>query len=106
MGAADLYCQPNVAPDAFGLAFVEALRAGLPVVTTPLGGAPEVVDASCGVMVPVGDAARLREALLDLISSSDRRTSLGRAGPSRAASLCDPARQVERLDAALMGAWA
>src|SRR5205085_4948086 len=31
---ADVYCQPNDAPEAFGLTFVEALRASLPVVTT------------------------------------------------------------------------
>src|SRR5207249_4126541 len=43
MAAADLHCQPNIGPEAFGVAFVEALYAGLPVVTSNLGGVPEVV---------------------------------------------------------------
>ena len=34
MHAADIHCQPNTAPEPFGLVFVEALYAGLPVVTT------------------------------------------------------------------------
>ena len=52
--AADVYCQPNIAPDSFGLSFIEALSAGLPVVTTRLGAAAEIVDTSCGVLVEPG----------------------------------------------------
>ena len=49
--AADVYCQLNRDPDSFGLSFVEALGASLPVITTRRGGAPEIVDATCGVLV-------------------------------------------------------
>ena len=49
LAAADLFCQPNTAPEPFGLSLVEALQAGLPVVTSGIGGACEIVDASCGV---------------------------------------------------------
>jgi glycosyltransferase involved in cell wall biosynthesis len=48
LGAADIYCQPNTTAEGFGIALVEALGAGLPVVTTGLGGTAEVVDESCG----------------------------------------------------------
>jgi len=34
LAAADIHCQPNTGPEPFGIAFVEALYAGLPVVTT------------------------------------------------------------------------
>ena len=54
MRAADIHCQPNTAPEPFGLAFVEALYAGLPVVTTALGGALEILTDACGVLVPAG----------------------------------------------------
>lgn len=35
----DIYCQPNRAPEPFGIVFVEALRGGVPVVTSAMGGA-------------------------------------------------------------------
>ena len=59
MHAADIHCQPNTAPEPFGLVFVEALYAGLPVVTTALGGALEILTDACGVLVPAGDAPAL-----------------------------------------------
>jgi glycosyltransferase involved in cell wall biosynthesis len=97
LAAADVHCQPNTGPEPFGIAFVEALAAGLPVVTTALGGALEIVDSSCGILVPPGDVARLASALRTLIEAPDRRQALGAAGPSRAVELCDPARQLRRL---------
>ena len=105
MGAADLYCQPNNAPEPFGLAFVEALYASLPVVTTAIGGAVEIVNNECGVLVADGDAAGLRTALSRLVGDAPARRALGAAGPARAAALCDPARQLTAL-ASVVGAVA
>jgi glycosyltransferase involved in cell wall biosynthesis len=103
MQAADLLCQPNTHPEPFGLVFVEALYAGLPVVTTDMGGPREVVTPACGVLVPPGDAGALRGALEGLLTDSDRRRKLGASGPLRAAELCDPARQLGTLARALSG---
>jgi glycosyltransferase involved in cell wall biosynthesis len=47
--AADIYCQPNTAPDAFGASFVEAMHAA--VVTSGIGGALEIVDRDCGCLL-------------------------------------------------------
>ncbi len=101
--AADIHCQPNTGPEPFGLAFVEALLAGLPVVTTALGGALEIVTTECGVLVPAGDAGGLTAALRKLIGDAGERRRLGEAGPARAQALCDPARQLAALAAALVG---
>jgi glycosyltransferase involved in cell wall biosynthesis len=98
LDAADIYCQPNLEPDAFGISFIEALGAGLPVVTTALGGALEIVDARCGVLVKPNDAAALADALALLIDDDDDRHRLGAAGPARARELCDPDVAVRRLD--------
>jgi glycosyltransferase involved in cell wall biosynthesis len=95
--AADIYCQPNTAPDAFGLSFVEALHAGLPVVTSELGGAREIVTDTCGVLIPPGDPVALAQALQPLIRDPGRRSALGLAGPARAAELCEPTKQCRRL---------
>jgi glycosyltransferase involved in cell wall biosynthesis len=101
LAAADLYCQPNVAPEPFGIAFVEALGAGLPVVTTRQGAAEEVVDDSCGVLVPPNDARRLASAIDALITDDEKRRRLSSAGPARARQLCDPSTQLARLSQAL-----
>jgi glycosyltransferase involved in cell wall biosynthesis len=101
MRAADVHCQPNTAPEPFGLAFVEALYAGLPVLTTAMGGALEIVTDDCGVRLPAGDAGALERALRALIVDQDARVRLGSAGPARARELCDPARQLAALAAML-----
>jgi glycosyltransferase involved in cell wall biosynthesis len=98
--AADLHCQPNTGPEPFGVAFVEALAAQVPVVTVDHGGAQEIVDESCGVLVPPSVDA-LAEALRALILDADRRAALAAAGPARAEAVSCPARQAERLVQAL-----
>jgi glycosyltransferase involved in cell wall biosynthesis len=97
LAAADVYCQPNTEPEPFGLAYVEALAAGRPVVASDAGGVREIVDAATGVLVPPGDDVALAAALTRLIGDPALRARLGAAGPTRAADLCDAARQTRRL---------
>jgi glycosyltransferase involved in cell wall biosynthesis len=96
--AADIYCQPNIAPDAFGISYIEALGARLPVVATAIGGALEIVDETCGVLVAPHDVEGLAAALARLIDDADARLTLGAAGPARAATLCDPAAILQRME--------
>jgi glycosyltransferase involved in cell wall biosynthesis len=102
LAAADIYCQPNISPEPFGIAFIEALAAGLPVVTSAIGGAIEIVDDSCGRLVPPNDPASLSTALLRLACDPAERTRLGEAGRVRAHRLCDPAEQIRRLHTTLV----
>jgi glycosyltransferase involved in cell wall biosynthesis len=101
LAAADIYCQPNTWPEAFGLTFTEALAAGLPVITAPVGGALEIVDDSCGRFVEPGELRALARELTSLIDDSVGRDAMGRAGVARARQLVDPARQVPALEAIL-----
>ena len=103
LAAADLYCQPNLAPEPFGIVFVEALAAGLPVVTSAWGGALEIVDESCGRLVPPHDRAALRSALRTLLADPSLRARMSGAGPDRARRLCDPAAVDGRLFDVLSG---
>ncbi|WIG95070.1 glycosyltransferase family 4 protein [Myxococcus sp. SDU36] len=98
--AADIHCHPNLLPEAFGLVFVEALQAGLPVVTTPMGGALEIVDASCGVFVHP-EPEPLALALGRLIEDPQTRVRLGAAGPARAAALSDAGGFLRGMEEAL-----
>jgi glycosyltransferase involved in cell wall biosynthesis len=104
LAAADIYCQPNAGPEPFGIALIEALAVGLPVVTTSIGAAPEIIDDSCGVLVPTGDATSLAEALRGLIDSPKTRAELGAGGAPRAERLCDVQRRTSELYALLSGA--
>src|SRR5262249_9096781 len=98
LAAADIFCQPNQEPEPFGIVFVEALWAGRPVVTTAMGGALEIIDDSCGVLVEPGNRAQLAEVLRRLIESSELRARFHQAGPARAQSISDPASQMRKLE--------
>jgi glycosyltransferase involved in cell wall biosynthesis len=97
LAASDIYCQPNIAPEGFGIAFIEALYAGLPVVASALGGSLEIVDSSCGILVPPGKPEAVAAALEKLITNRDLRIRLGAAGPARAKQLTDAAVQMSLL---------
>jgi len=101
LAAADVLCQPNTSPEPFGVAFVEALAAGLPVVTSDFGGALEIVDASCGVLVSPSNPSALATALQQLLGDASLRARLAARAPIRARELSDPAAQLHRLHAAL-----
>ena len=104
LAGADLLAQPNVEPEPFGIVFAEALLARVPVLTTNMGGAPEIVDNTCGRLVTPRDPDALAAALSELISNAALRTSLGAAGPAHAAARCDPSVVIPQLEAALQAA--
>jgi len=97
LASADIHCQPNFRPEPFGIAFIEALYSRLPVVTTSIGGAEEIVDDSCGILVPQGNEESLASSLKLLIKDPALRRQLGLRGPSRASELCDVTRQLKLL---------
>ena len=103
LAAADVFCQPNVTPEPFGIAFVEALYAGLPVVTSNFGGGSEIVTAECGILTRPGDERDVSHALQSLLNGNVSRSRFAAEGPIRAELLCDPARQMNKLREILFG---
>jgi glycosyltransferase involved in cell wall biosynthesis/2-polyprenyl-3-methyl-5-hydroxy-6-metoxy-1,4-benzoquinol methylase len=68
---------------------VEAMGCGLPVVSTPVGSIPEIIDdGRTGVLVQAGHASELAAALGGLLDDRDLALQIG----------CAAARKVERLD--------
>ncbi len=94
-------CQPNVRPEPFGVALVEGLAAGLPVVTARLGGAVEIVTEGCGRLVPPEDPGALASALDALTAGDGLRARLAAAAPARAREVADPDGQLRALHGAL-----
>ena len=71
--------------ESFGLAIVEAMAAGVPVVATATEGAREVIGAQKnGQLTPTGDSSELARAINDILSSAELRASLSAAGTKRA----------------------
>lgn len=67
--------------EGFPRSILEAMRAGLPVVSTAVGGIPESVqDGENGFTVPRGDVAALRDRLLQLLEDPELRSRMGRKG--------------------------
>jgi glycosyltransferase involved in cell wall biosynthesis len=89
MNAADVYCQPNLGPEPFGVVFVEAMYAGIPIVTSNMGGPAEFVSNECGRLVNAGNTQELVSALRELLADSSLRSQLGKRGLEIASSKFD-----------------
>ncbi len=77
---ATIFCLPSV-QEGFGIVFLEAMAAGLPIVATTAAAVPEVVPhGQAGTLVPPGDVPALSAALAELLARPALRTAYGAFG--------------------------
>jgi glycosyltransferase involved in cell wall biosynthesis len=82
----DIFVMPCVVAqdntrDGTPVVFVEAAATGLPLISTPIGGIPEiVVDSVTGLLVPERNAVAVADAISELSGSLERRQYLGLSG--------------------------
>lgn len=66
--------------EGFPRTTLEAMRAGLPVIVSDVGGASEaVIEGQTGYCIPKGDVATLRAKILLLVNNPDLRQQMGQA---------------------------
>lgn len=79
----DIFALPSRG-EGFGLAYLEAMAYGKPVVAGAHGGAPEIVeDGATGYLVPHGDVPQLANALATLLANPELRKKMGARGRGR-----------------------
>ncbi len=84
MKQADIFVFPSLF-EGFALVLLEAMAAGLPVITTPNTAGPDLIEHGVeGLIIPAGDADALCEAMRSLGSDSARITTMGRAAHEKA----------------------
>jgi glycosyltransferase involved in cell wall biosynthesis len=71
------------------LSVMEAMAAGKPMISTAVGGVPELVEDGCGLLVPPRDAQALSKAMSHMLENPSARKSMGEKSARRA---------VERFD--------
>lgn len=71
---------PSVADETFGISIAEAMACGVPVVSTEVGGIPEVVKDRGGILVPPRDSDALAQAAKQIIDDDDLRKAFGESG--------------------------
>ena len=93
--AADVYVHAARAEN-LPLTVIEAMACGVPVVASDVGGVPElVVEGETGLLLDVGDARGMAEAIVALLDDAGRRREMATAGVARVASGFTLERQVD-----------
>ena len=107
LAGTDLMIHPAI-EEPFSHSILEGMRAGLPIVASRVGGIPEALtDGETALLVPSKDPAALAAAVIEMLSSSEKRLAFGRANQERwrrdfrLATMID---RVERYFAAMLTA--
>lgn len=97
-------CAENGDRDGLPTVLLEAMAAGVPVVSTPVTAIPELItDGETGVLTAERDAVGLADAIQQLLASPEHRTRLAAAGRARVQTCHDTVRNSRRLLAAFAG---
>jgi hypothetical protein len=94
---ADAFVLPTLA-DCFSIASIEAMATGLPVITTAMGGVPDIVESGrTGYLIRPGDTRELARSLTSIVENAAHRQAMGEAGRARAVRQFDARRSAHQL---------
>lgn len=97
----DVVVHASITPEPFGQVVIEGMAEGLPVIATDGGGVREIVNhGKNGLLVPMGDAAAMAQAMESLLNDPEEAARLGSAGyrwVRRHFTAAQSARKIERV---------
>ncbi len=97
LSGSDIFVLPTLR-DQFPTVLLEAMAAALPVISTTVGGVPEIVQhAVTGLLVPPEDANALGGAICRVVSNPQERDRMGRSGRARVLAHFSAQRWLDQL---------
>jgi glycosyltransferase involved in cell wall biosynthesis len=94
---------PNTWREGMGIATLEAISCGKPVVITDNWGLSDTTeDGSNGFVVPIGDTSALADRLLRLLKDKDMRATMGQHSRSRAQELFNMKKNIKKIEEILI----
>jgi N-acetyl-alpha-D-glucosaminyl L-malate synthase BshA len=94
LNSADVFLIPSQS-ESFGLAALEAMACGLPVVSSSVGGLPELIRHNeTGFIAEIGDVDRMAKYVIELLSNERKYKLFSENSRNRAVTLFDKARVV------------
>ncbi|MEK6571871.1 MAG: N-acetyl-alpha-D-glucosaminyl L-malate synthase BshA [Bacteroidota bacterium] len=98
LSAADLFLMPSQS-ESFGLSALEAMACGVPVVSSSVGGLPElVVHGETGFIAEIGDIQRMARYAIDLLTNEEKHGLFADASRRRAVELFDMEKVVDQYE--------
>src|SRR5829696_1894388 len=89
MRTLDVFVLPSFA-EGTSNSVIEAMAHGLPIITTNVGGSPDLLTPDAGILVPPGDSGALADAMQRLASDPALRKRMGQAARERYLELFAP----------------
>ncbi len=95
LSAADLFLMPSQS-ESFGLSALEAMACGVPVVSSSVGGLPELlVHGETGFIAEIGDIQRMARYAIDLLTNEQKHSLFADASRRRAVEMFDVKKVVD-----------
>lgn len=79
MGVFDVFVLPSKKPEPFGMVILEAMNMAKPVIATNIGGPPEIIKDTQGILVSPRAPEEIAQAIIALLKDDKKRIVLGNA---------------------------